>query len=809
MTWTATFTNPKESYSGSGGLSATVPIPSARLHFSFDEVSTITMQIETDVVSKYSLDTADTTNPLQLNSQLLFQRDSDVWFRGVVASKPYYTVAISDKGDVVNYLAVDCRGDEFALTRALCPDANGEYIWSVSTSTVQVGAAHPYLPLQPSVEFGTFNSPTLWPDPADATGAKCYLQNADSSQDAYSGYEDDTGFHADTLPAAGTTPIGDILFYLEFGTANAAFAPQGWLVLDSEWFYYEGYDPTGQSSAYRVAVKARAELGTTAAEHTLVPATTGYNKVGKTMGPEPPTVYKDAAGGTTFVAMRYNSEYKPHHTYGCFVISEDVGSSSFASTHYVYDSDKTLDGGSTVISLEDVVELIVTAPEEFGGAGFVAGDLDFDVTGINITRYDYSPKEKGQYAWQVIASLIQGLNLQDEVEFWYDHTQGKFRLAIIGNAVTPDFQFTNCSRVEREMSIDDVYSGVLVEYTNDEDPNLANADNAWHVGAAAAGAKPDTWYQVPDGGASWEDGSNAVTSVDGAASNFGMTETVDGKLDSKLKAEILHDPADEFVFGEYWFGNGTTPPKIQLDEIRVFINSYRSTADRTRHNTDNTYVFRIDGATDYDTSSHTATDWQQLGAQIQGVGARDGTSVELQLTEFIRKEVNAIRLVWEYMAGPVDDGHKYWGCVHNLIITGDIVKYSLVQTTDSAALQTNPAYVYDVDAHVKLRGGINADSSAGSPRIDNVSIGAASEAAALTIGAAYLKTSLLLYSMRNYTYLGALTSKPEIGDTVATDETGSGSADYTGVIRELDVDVAADQTTTDYGILDYDAARIS
>jgi len=165
-------------------------------------------------------------------------------------------------------------------------------------------------------------------------------------------------------------------------------------------------------------------------------------------------------------------------------------------------------------------------------------------------------------------------------------------------------------------------------------------------------------------------------------------------------------------------------------------------------------------------------------------------------------------VVWEYMAGPVDSGHKYWAAIHNIRIMGNITKYALVQTTDDVLNKTLPQYLYDVNAHVKLRGGVNADGSAGAQRVHNINIGAASEAAALTIGRAYLESSLILYKQHSYSYPGVLASKPELGDTIATDEDGGG-VDYTGVMREFTISVDGEATTIDYTVLNYAASNIS
>ena len=797
MTWIATFNNPEYNYSGGRtGLSATVQVTGVQANFQFGTVSNCGFSIAHDVISKYSLETDDTNNPTQLNGTFLLQLDGLNVFRGYLTEDP---VQYQQGG--VRMLKLVGEGKDGVLLNALCPDANGEMTWTLRTSTFNVGASTPYLPLKKSDEFGTFIGSTLWPDPEDAEGAKCYIQDADCQTDTAYG---DAG--GGTITAATAAP-----FDLLFTTTDKKFAPQGWLKNNNtgEWFYYEGYDNTGAGGRYKVSVKERAALDTTADD--IDNGDTFYQKTAKIIGPEPPNVYKDTGGGAPGVAIREGEEYSTQHVYGCFAYNGEAGSDDFYGNYYVYDSDQSLDGGSTVITIEDVVEALVTAPDTYGGAGFAAGDCNFSASAVGITRYDYDPTKKSKYAWGAIQELIKALNLADEYQFWYDHETDKFRLELVENAGAADVTMTKAHRIQQERSLKDAYSGVIVEYTNDQNPNLVQQMYSDHVDYAGAGAAPEVWRKTTAEGKSWGGTSTTLENPDGQDPDWGFDVLVDGRLDTNLRAEISHDPGGEFIYSWHWFGSGNTPPTIRADEIIAEINAYRSNADRSRANENETYVMRIDGCNDFDATDQASIEssgtWYVLG-RIEGIAERDGETVKLEIDAFIVREINAIRLVWEYMAGPVEDGHKYWATCHRLIVRGNITKYQFVQT--SASTENDPLFVYDVAAHTKLRGGVNADGAAGSPRVKYVKIGAASDEGAISLARTYLTNSLILYKRVTYTRQGALTALPALGKTVETDEDGSGAADYTGVSRGWGIRATAKAgTVVTYTVMDTDAASIA
>ena len=789
MSITVTFTNPRQNYDGAGGKSEAIALSALEPVFQFDVVSQIKMEVRHDVTTKYSLETSHTLNALQKNSTFIITDDNGATvFRGVVTDKPTHTVVVSNEGNTATYLVVNGKGVEGALLDTVIPDASGNETWTRSTSTFKVGASGA-MPLQPSSAYGTFQSDTLWPDPADAEGAKCYIKDASCATDTIAA----NILNTDVPP-----------FYIEFTTADKGMTPQGWLKINAEWFYREGYDATGGGDKFRTQVIARAELGTAAANHTA--GDDAYDKTAKRIGPQTPIVYRDDGGGD--VKLRFQKEYQVMYGYGCFVLTSPASTDTFSGTYYVYDSDASLDATSTILYLEDLIMAMVTAPAAYGGAGFSSVQCDFDVTGVGITRYDYNPEDRSPIAWNAINELIAMLNLSDEIKFWYKHSTGKFRLAQLSNGVTDHTITGGIYRMESDESMADLCSAVRLAYTSDQDPNLVQQQYSYIQAPAAAGAVPDEYrrYTVGIGGGDWGGTYTSYATGDPADTDFGTDMLVDGKNDTLRMAYFEHDPGGAFDAGHFWFDAGAQV--IKLDYLELWVNSYRAIEgwSRTTHNDNYEYEVRVEGCADYDTTINAPTsgEWLDLGGAIIGTPAPDGIAVKLEMdAPFLLPAVNAIRIVFDYMAGPKISGDFYWACIHQLIVRGNITKYALVQTTDNAALKTNPAYVYNVAAHKKLRGGINSSGAAGVPIVKIVdNIGPASEGAAYTIARAHLNGALHLYKQRQYATAKALATWPELGDTIATD------GEYTGVCRMFKAALRGRQRDYQYRVLDYDAASV-
>lgn len=769
-----TFTNPVRNYDGSGGASASVPVTFVGIEQEFGSISAYTFHIESSVASLYGLDSSS-SNPCQLNSTFAYTIDGQPFGFGFVVAKPKKKTF--EEGE---FLEVVCWGLEGALAKAACPNTllspNNPFFWTLATDAVATTA----LPLQKTSAYGSFQGDTLWPDPADATGAKTYLADASSANDTL----DAELLDSETAP-----------FYIELSTSNRGFQARGWLKIESEWLYYDGYDDTGSGGKYRCRVTARAQLGTSAATHAA--ASTVYNKVSKGMAPGTCELLRDA------VRLRREKEFRPVPQLGCFALGGGGGSNVYTTNASWYDTDQSLDAGSAVVTVEEIVGYLCGGDGEFGGANFLGGQMDFDALGLGITRYDYDPASKAQYAWQAIQDLIQAVGLENEVQFWFDHRTGNLRLAIVAED-TPVLTLAHVQSIETEQTIEDVYSAVLVGHTDDQPVNRAHPDFAYHVGCSASGAQPDTWHRTTAGGGSFDYGTE-TTSTSGTGGSFGVDVLINGDPAAKLTAEFEHDPGGQFPFCDFYF-DSTASTVLKLSRFAVRIGNYRAIEgwSRTTANAEFTYQVKLQGCVDYDTATNSGT-WQDLGCEIEGKPDPNGVPELVEFTDFLLPAVNAVRIVFLYMAGPKQAGDFYRASVHDVIIEGNNERYTLVQTSDTEQAQSG--FVYAVSTHKKLRGGPNSNVGGGAARVDILpNIGPASDTAARTIGRQYLIGKLNQSTVKTYTYDGVISSStlPGIGDTITVTPDS-----FTGIIRGLSMQKTYEGRVWTFRCVDPDAGVIT
>jgi len=759
---TVTFSNPTYNLNADPALGKTatdIPVETFTKQHAFDSISTATLYIRTDVLSIYSIETADLTNACQLNSTVTVVEGAAYHFRGYVHSKPLYKTF--EEG---NYLVVECMGWDGILGQALCVDASGNDIWTLESSKY----ALTNMPLQATAAYGTFQGSTLWPDPDDATGLECYVAGANDVL-----YTDGVGT---VLSAVATTII--------LTSTTKGFVPRGWIKIDSEWIYFDGYDNSNADTKYRLYNCVRGQLGTSAATHTA--PVTVQEKLGKQIAPAALDLQNDPLGGTAWKTVRRGAEFDVHDALGCFVL-RDPAAGTYRATCSVYDEDSSLDAASVPISLNDVVTKIMTGTAANFGPGFVAGDLDLSSTtaALKVNRYDYDPQKKQQYAFDAIQELLAAVGLENEIKFWYKHSTGKFRLTVLAND-TSSFTLPNTSRVEHEFTLADVYSAIRVEFSDDQNLNRACKTYSWHQAATDSGTSPTAYWGVEKGGASW--GWDSHTTVT-AAGNDDMQWTCDGKNDSKVGAIWTNEnPGASINFADFFFGTGTTPPSIDLDKIKLAVGNYRAIEgwNRSTDNTTFTWVVRVYGCDNYDTTSaatRNASTWVDLGFSMEGTPAAEGSWVEGEALAFAKRRVNAIRLVWDYMPGPKTSGEYYYAVLHDIEILGNLIKYARCQLASTGA--GDAAKLVAPASYEKLRGGVKASTGvAGCQRVKSVKLGAASGPAAQSMARILLLTYLRMSEMRRYSYQGVLPGTPELGITIACDEDNDTVVDYTGVLRE-------------------------
>ncbi len=777
MTWTVTASNPSYNYTGLPSTGrGDLPVYQAAINCQWGVVSACILRIQTDIISKYALETDD-TNQLQLNSLIDFKRDANHWFIGKVVSKP-----VSRNINGINIIEVNCHGKDGILLHTLIPDVNGNETWSLSTDAEDLIQ----LPLLPSSEYGSFNGDTLWPDPSDADGAKCYIKDASSN--------------TDDLTVQFT--LGDTEAILS--VINKGIAPRGWIKVEAEWVYYDGYD--NADGAYRLRNCKRGELGTLDATH--INGSTVTEKVPKQIAPgelflewDDPVDVPDLG----YARKRRDQEYVVMPAL-CAYALPIAATGTYRVTCSVYDEDKEWDGGHVVITLGDIVKAILKAPSAYGGAGLGDGDISIhsSIDAVRVNRYDYDPTKKPKYAWDAIHEVIDSLQLTEEIKFWFRHHNNDFRLKVI-DTEGQSFQVSWVRDYTREVKIEDCYSGVRIYYNSDQNLNRADQGYSWHQAAIGVGASPNEYRSYTDAEDWVSDGDEDTHD---AAGNSGMKYTCDGLSHTKLAGRFWHNPAAPFEFGHWWFGDGVIPPAINLDRAALKVASYKNIDDwQSYKNPEKTYVVRILGCNDYNSTNHTGT-WFELGCVMEGKARATKTWCAGEWFHFLERKVNAVKVVFDYMPGWKEtDAH--WGVIHNFVIEGDTEQYVFVQLTDS--IKGNPLYVYAPASFEKMRGSFGASSGpsvAGVGRNIQHPIGAASEGAAISLGIALLKTKLRQYEQRRYRSMQELPAKPELGIQIGVDENNDTVIDYEGIIREYALLIQDESIYVEAAVLDYAANLI-
>lgn len=837
----ATFNNPKYNLTGGGsGTSDAVPINSFIVDHSFDVTSEMNMVLKVDITSIYANETS-AANPAQLNSTVIVKRADAFWFRGFVKKKPL-TI---DGESGIKWIGVTVSGPDAVLTQNFCKDSSGDDVWTLATSTFEVTD----LPLQSTEAYGNYQGATLHPDPDDVTGAKMYISDALSN--------------TDTLTVAFN--IGDDT--IVFDTTDPGFGVRGWVKIGTEWIYFDGKDNAAGDSKWRLRNCVRGQLDTTEANHNI--GATVTEKIGKIIAPAPIKLENDLSADAPdagFIKLRYGKQFNIQQSLGFFVLPEPADG-DYQATYSVYDEDSVLDGSSVVVSVNDVVETLLTSSADDGGPGldtytitvvnqgtktfsiaenvptkFTVGDFaavynstgndleytivsstwtgavtevvveeaiaDATVDGklspdlflhsstglLRVTRFDYDPQKKPVFVFGAVQNFLQSIGLQDEIKLWYKHDTGKYRLRVIQND-TKFFSVPWVRVLENDLDLADIPSGLRLAFTDEQRMNRTSFTYSHHQEATGIGTSPDL-YRAYFNAPSWDEGFSDNFTDFTAAGNGGMSLVADGKPFTKLGGIFKHNPGGSFTFGDFWFGAGTTPPVIKLDEIVLRVANYRELGDWQSNfqNEDKTWVLRVEGCDDYDTTTNTGT-FVNIGFEMEGDPEGTAKWADGKATAFTKQNVNALRLVFDFMPGP-RKADWFYGIVHDFEVYGNAIQYTTVNLTDDAGDIGDPRFIYAPDTFQKLRGGFKAQNGVpGVPRMFQHPIGPSSEGAAISLGRIRLANMLRLHNMRRAEYAGVLPFKPELGRTIGIDEDGDDVDDYVGVLRQYEVEYNADEGT--------------
>lgn len=577
-------------------------------------------------------------------------------------------------------------------------------------------------------------------------------------------------------------------------TSHKGFTPLGVLQIESEWIQYDGYDTDPlQSDKYRFKGCTRGALGTTAAAHTTGNGVI-YQRISQKIHPIEPIFIEANKSGTWEPVSA--ASYTLQAEEGRFDFTYDIldfpsGSSVYSAlraTYAVFDEDN-----ASVVTLTNILEGVLQETVDNGGPGLSAGDMDVEVkitvfkqagdaeVEINLTRVRI-PKPTNTLDF--IKGLLDeiGLNKSDDddvIGMYYDHNNDKIIIDTIIQKATAsaDKVYSNSIIIDRDLSLEQIVSGVRVVYTAGQNENLVSVERCWHpakgeaVGDDSENVKTVVYQDEEQPNLKGYEKSNPTLTGNNEKTDrlFDRLETTAWGLrfdttSPGAKADCLY----------CWFNNGLDT--FTVDEVEVIVDARRESKSGSL------FHFQVLGVTD------TSDNWT-LDPTTVPEGNKVGLSARLDLrfaeggTDAFNKvklsakdigiEAEGIVCRWNGMAADVDGAFQ--ALLKEITVRGHLTKTVLVQLTDDAKLDSE--YIYAPLSYAKL-----VDSNFGMPRIGQLDIGQSTYNAAVSLGRLALLQGLAYKATRFYELQAFIRDEdiPTLG-TTAVMEKGTSEA-FTGVV---------------------------
>jgi len=760
----------------------------ARIHLSNSTASGVA-QLEFDVDDRglmLWIDEHNPSNPYMLGARVELYSDYGGanqlrWFKGNIEQDP---VKVDYPFSAVRFTCFDRKG---RVSKAHAPNPTGLFTWVMISPKIQLTR---HRLLQSMGYSGNFRY-IYFPEPYPGGGA---LSNA-WFLGAVSTVQSDLG--------------GSI--QLNTGAVDPGFPMRGFVQVGTEIIYYDGIFYDGFH--YHLYNCVRGELGTihiawpdfpiVTFVTVLTPKMTAPNaelieQVGDGQSYNPVTVTKYGRmpdlGAWEFNIQWWDNISDPT---GVFTPRMD-----FYGTYQIYD-----ETSGSVLTLNDILFALVSAPAFDGGAGFVAGEYNnaLGTHNVAVNLYRYRLQEMEGRVQRVIDNLLTALQLDMNVLIKYDSENAKLNVEWLTQHVVPDFIITDGRSIDFDRSTDEIYKIVNVIYEIEKAYNSLHEFRMWHPApwgkktAPSTGnpnyrAHPDTWgdlgYVYP-ADQNVTDELRFNTTLPGYIYplwNAGFTKhSCDDNQDSTMTAwfnrERVHeDEIPKPWHGLYmWFGydpaHPTTCPIMSLDEFKIVIGAWRR----------GTVTITIEG-TDQGNPSNPedpAIDWFSISPELDRVGGSAGDTDDrftFSSTKFVYPNVNMLRVTW-WDIPTTGDGDSL-ATIREIFCRASMKRVQPIRLTADPTKQFNNQYVYAPNAYKKLYDIIATEK---------LDVGIATENEAITIGRAELLKVLRFFEMKYCLYLGDWIQgfTPQIGMTARIPDKLAGT--YKGILHELDFEKIRDQ----------------
>lgn len=684
-----------------------------------NEPSTLVFSLRND----YDLLEAESASgPLQENSKIVFT------YQGVALTFFVWSREMTD--DYGREITVKCL-DRMAKLNDTLAAIDGEPLFTRTTPPLDITQET----LVKSPAIGTALYP-FWP----VITSDAWLHNNGGAPNSTTLGADITGTGAVSIKAA---------------TSSGGMLPRGFVQIDTEWIYYDGYNRQDDGFWYfEVDAGGRGIFGTTAATHTA--GATINQRISQKIHPTRAIQiegFKDAAWHPI-----PSGEFAVQVEEGRFDFARDplaVEYSDLRATYAVFNETNV-----SAVGLAGIVQEVLEEPQATGGPEW-AGMHDISISpDISLTRVHVTePMKTRDFIQRLLdeTGLMKGA-ATDALGWWWDHTQNKLAVKTLAQAETPDYTFTGAVRRFRDYALEDVYSAVLVKYTESQELNLLAADRMYHPArggeTVGSNAVEIYAYRWNTGGGTWEE------SQSGVSNQVNTFYIVDGKDASGQGLIFDGNPGTNVDALWAWFPGAAT---MRIEKIRAVFDFSRSSQAA------NPVGVEIMGVAAINTGDPPLStgEFSLSGGLVKNYPAAPGGGLDSQKqVEFSADGIGAEAqgILVRYTSGvPTDrSGNRWWHGIKELKVTGKRVLSVLVQITDQ--IEQSAEYLYAPESYAKLRSG-DFDE----PRVLQIDIGEASENAAISLGRLALEATLSLWQQRDYELVNA-NVLPEIGDTVEFSE---------------------------------------
>lgn len=781
-----TITSPQDSTS-----EVTVATSYLKIDAQMDYPSTLTAVFDVDWETYQNEDDSD--SPIQMRAYVEYRENSVYKFRGRI-----HTIERMIVGGVpqITITALDMLEELNEVMAVYMPSSTPYYVWSretpalaISNQTLKAGYAyegyrHVWYP-----EFPVFAT--------DATAnSGPWLSRAVSS--------------TTTLGAN----ITDVATEIKAGTSNAGFPPSGFASIQNdagtnhEWFQYNGYTYNQSDGYWYFNNCVRGRLGSTAVAHTA--PQTIYSRISKRIHySQAPRIQGNT--GTVWETIP-DSKYKINMEDGSISFSQDPltmrGTTDASGTVYtairmtysVYDEED----GTNQLKLSEVLsDLFGVEVDYLGPSTHLPANptLDASLTPdpiISRLVVD-KPMLLGEFLRNLLSEMITSKSgtPQDAIGMWYDPETNKWcikTLAQSASAATADRTYDSEQGRYEEVSIDEVYSAVVVRYTTSDDFNLLAQKRMWHPKSYDA-----SWprmYQINEGDFARHE---STTLIHGGyhASNLGLrlTEGSGGYRNAGQDNKYMwldnnavtgaglmwnSSPSAQVVLYAWFPGtlaggseSATAPDLFYIDTVTIALRLVGTSAAYPDNLRGTVYAYEtFTGATSANDTLAGAGGSAGTPKEISSQLRFEHTPGNLNQTGFTRT-VNGLNVPARAIGIQLDEaleitemagGTVYGLMILDIYVSGTQYREAIVKLTD--AYSTGSPDVVAPNSYDKL-----VDASIGNHRTLVIDVGPATREVALNLGWLQLLTSLALSQARTYTIesvgMDSGGGAPVLGETLA------------------------------------------